>query len=83
MLREKTRKISNQQANFTTKGTRKITKASRKKKMMKIRAQINEIENIIQRKPMKPKATSLKRSTKLTNFQLDRLRRKKRHKELK
>ena len=47
MLREKTRKISNQQANFTTKGTRKITKASRKKKMMKIRAQINEIENII------------------------------------
>ena len=41
--------------------------------MMKIRAQINERENIRQRKPMKPKT---KRSTKL-NFQLDRLRRKK------
>ena len=44
---------------------------------MKIRAQINEIDNIIQRKPMKPKARSLKRSTKLTNFQLDGLRKKK------
>lgn len=44
------------------------TKASRRKKTIKSRAEINELENRKTTEPSKrPKAGSVKRSTKLTN----------------
>lgn len=43
-------------------------KASRRKKIIKIKPEINEIQNRKTRKSMKPKVGSSKRSAKLTNL---------------
>lgn len=48
-LHYKTRKISNQQTNFTTyrkkKNNNKLTQTSKRKEIIKIRAKVNKIEN--------------------------------------
>lgn len=44
------------------------TKANRKKKIMDIRVEINDKDNIEIGTIMKPKVSSLKRATKLTNL---------------
>ena len=65
-LPQETRKISNKQSNFTYKGTRKRRtkpKVSRSQEIIKIRAEINEIE---------AKKNHLKRSVKLRAGSLKR-----------
>ena len=64
ILPQETRKISNKQTNLTPKGTRERKtkpKVSRRKEIIKNRAEINEIETKQWQRSIKLKAGSLRR----------------------